>query len=114
MNNLELGSLIFVLGVFVSSVSQVILKTSAEKTYDSKIKEYLNFRVITAYTIFIFATFCSILAYQYIPLSMGPILESTGYIFIAVLSYCILREKINRRKKLGFLVIIIGVIIFSL
>lgn len=114
MNNFFLGSLIFIAGVFVSSVSQIILKTSAQKSYNSKIKEYLNPRVITAYSIFFLATLCSILAYQYIPLSMGPILESTGYIFIALLSYFILHEQISKRKLLGLIIIIVGIVVFSL
>ena len=38
---------IMVCSVFVASVSQILLKISANKTYPSKIKEYLNGYVIT-------------------------------------------------------------------
>lgn len=53
----ELSSLskyiaIWMVSVFISSVAQVMLKAAANRTYDRKIKEYLNPIVITAYGIF--------------------------------------------------------------
>ena len=107
-------SLIFIFGTFISSVSQIILKKSAGKEYSSKIREYLNIRVISAYGIFFAATFCTIIAYSKIPLSFGPILEATGYIFIAVLSFIFLKEKINLKKKIGLALIIVGIVVFAL
>ena len=41
--------LVLMTGVFVSAVSQVMLKKAALKTYDSPLKEYLNPMVIIAY-----------------------------------------------------------------
>ena len=114
MNEKILFSLIFIIGVFISSISQIILKKSADKKYPSKIREYLNVRVIFSYIIFFGATLCSILAYTKIPLSLGPILESSGYFFVAVLSYIFLKEKISKQKMLGLSIIIIGIIIYAL
>lgn len=114
MNEKILFSLIFIFGVFISSVSQIILKKAAQKEYPNKIREYLNARVIFAYIIFFGATLCSIWAYTVIPLSLGPILESAGYIFVAVLSWLFLKEKITKKKMLGLSIIIIGIIIYSL
>ena len=113
MNEKIVFSLIFLFGVFISSVSQIILKKSANKTYDHWIKEYLNPRVIFAYTIFFGATLCSVWAYTVIPLSLGPILESAGYIFVAFLSWLFLKEKINKQKLIGLSIIILGIIIYS-
>ena len=45
-------ALILLFGVFISALSQVILKKAANKTYDSRIKEYANPQVIIAYFIF--------------------------------------------------------------
>ena len=114
MNEKILFSLIFIFGVFISSVSQIILKKAAQKEYPNRIKEYLNARVIFAYIIFFGATLCSIWAYTVIPLSLGPILESAGYLFVAVLSWLFLKEKITKNKMLGLSIIIIGIIIYSL
>lgn len=106
--------LIYICGTFISAVSQIILKKSTEKKYKNKIREYLNPRVITAYFIFFAATLCTVIAYKYVPLSMGPILGATEYIFVAVLSYFLLKEKIGKKKLIGLLLIIGGVIIFAL
>lgn len=104
-----LYSLFLLLGVFISAISQVLLKKSALKKHDSKIKEYLNPRVIIAYTLFIGTTFMSILAYRGIPLSMGPVLESTSYIYITIFGVKIFDEKINKGKILALLLIISGI-----
>ena len=114
MNEKILFALIFLFGVFISSISQIILKKAALKQYDSKIKEYMNPRVIFAYIIFFAATLCSIMAYKVIPLSLGPILESAGYIFVAFMSWLFLKEKISKQKMLGLSIIVIGIIIYSL
>ena len=114
MNNKVLFSLIFIFGVFISSLSQIILKKSAMSQYESKIKEYLNPKVIFAYTIFFGATFCSIFAYKVIPLSFGPILESAGYIFVSLFSWLLLKERISKRKIIGLILIIIGISIYAL
>ncbi len=114
MSKLLIFSLVFIVSAFISSVSQVLLKKSALKTYEDKTKEYLNPYVIVAYAIFLIATFLTIYAYQYVPLSMGPILEASGYIFVAILGATVLKEKLTYRKVAGIFVIITGIIIFSL
>jgi drug/metabolite transporter (DMT)-like permease len=53
-------------------------------------------------------------AYKCVPLSMGPILESCGYIFVTVLGVIILKEKISKRKLLGLVAILIGIVLFSI
>ena len=106
--------LIFLCSVFISSVSQVLLKSSANKEHGNALKEYLNPKVIVAYGMFFLATLITILAYKYVPLSMGGILESSGYIFVAVLSYIFLHEKISKRKMLGLAGILLGILVFNL
>jgi drug/metabolite transporter (DMT)-like permease len=51
----------------------------------------------------------TVIAYRHVALSMGPVVESLGYVFIAVLSYFFLREKLSRRKILGYVLIVAGV-----
>ena len=105
---------IYIFSVFISSVSQILLKTSANKKYESKIREYLNPRVIIAYGIFFIATFVTIIAYKGIPLSLGQILETTGYRWASLLGYFILKEKISRRKILGLIVVVAGIVVSCL
>lgn len=105
---------LFVFSVFISSVSQTILKTSAEKKYDNRLQEYLNPKVIIAYGIFFSSSLITVVAYKYVPLSLGPILESCGYIFITLLGYFILHEKVGKKKLIGLIVILMGISIFNM
>ncbi len=107
------GSLIL-LGTFISAGSQVILKKAAQKTYKSWIFEYLNPMVIIAYGIFFATTILSIMAYKGIPLSMGPVLEASSYIYVTFFGVKIFGETINVRKLCGLIMIIAGIMVYSL
>lgn len=109
-----LYSLFLLCGVFISAISQVMLKKAALKKYDNVVKEYLNPLVIFAYILFFGTTLLSILSYRGIPLSMGPILESTSYIYVTVFGVKIFQEKINKNKIVALVLIIIGIVVFSL
>ena len=111
---LELYIGIYLFGVFISSVSQVLLKKAAQRTYDSALKEYLNPFVITAYALFFGATLMTILAYKVVPLSMGAILEATAYLYITIFGVTIFKEKIGKEKALALALIIGGIIVYSL
>ncbi len=106
--------IIYVVSVFISSISQILLKISANTEYKDKLHEYLNPKVIVAYGIFFLATLVTVFAYKGLPLSLGPILETTGYVFISILSRVILKEDINARKLLGLFVVVIGIIVSCL
>lgn len=106
--------LVLMTGVFISAVSQVMLKKAALKTYDSPIQEYLNPRVIIAYLLFFGTTFLSIFAYKGIPLSMGPMIEATSYIYVTFFGVSIFHEKMNRKKYLALGLIIAGIVIYSM
>lgn len=105
---------LLLLGVFISAISQVMLKKAAMKIYTSAIREYLNPLVIFAYVLFVGTTLLSILAYRGIPLSMGPVLEATSYLYITFFGVTIFKEKINRKKMLALGLIIAGILVYSL
>lgn len=105
---------VFIFSVFISSCSQILLKKSAAKAYETKLQEYLNPQVIIAYSIFFIATLVDVLAYKGVPLSMGPILEATGYIWVAVLGRIFLKEKIGAKKKIGLVLILVGIVVTQL
>lgn len=114
MNNIGIAAAVLLTSVFISSVSQILLKKAADRTYESTLKEYLNPLVIFAYGMFFCSVILTMLALKYLPLSMSPILESTGYIFVSVLGWIFLGERFSRRKVLGFVLILGGIVIFSL
>ena len=101
-------------GVFIGAISQVMLKKASMKKYDSSIQEYLNPLVIFAYVLFVGTTLLSILAYRGIPLSLGPVLEATSYLYVTFFGVVIFKEKLNRRKILALACIIGGIAVYSL
>lgn len=100
--------------MFISSVSQILLKKSADKIYDSKIKEYLNPLVLIAYGMFFCSMLITMYCYKFVDVSAGPIFESAGYIFVAVLGFIFLKEKFTVKKVIGMIVLMCGIALFSL
>ena len=111
-NNIEIEYAFILLGgVFAGSLSQVMLKKSALKNYSNRIKEYLNPLVLFAYIIFLGTTVLSIIAYKGLPISMGPVLEATSYIYVTIWGRVIFNEKFNIRKIIALIMIIAGVLV---
>lgn len=114
MNQIFLYALVALFGVFISGIAQVLLKKSANKTYSSPIREYLNPLVIIGYVLFVGSTLLSTYAYKVIPLSMGPILDATGYIYVTIFGITIFHEKLNRKKVIALALIIGGIAVYAL
>lgn len=104
---------LFLISVFISSFAQVLLKQEARKTHRSRVREYLNLRVLLAYVLIGMSTLAAIYTYKSVPLSMGPVLETTGYVYITIFGAVIFKEKVNARKALALLLIIAGIAIYS-
>jgi len=111
---LMLCSAIMLFGVFISSAAQVMLKKAAQKQYDSFWQEYLNPRVIAAYVIFFGAALLSIYGYKAVPLTLGSILDATGYIYVTIFGVVIFKERLNRKKVAALIMILSGIAVYSL
>ena len=101
--------LLFILSILISSFSQILLKKGS-----SKKNIYLNKFTILGYIIMVFSTLLTLLAYRNIELSLGQVLQALSFVFVIILSKVLLKENINKRKILGIVTIIIGIIIFNL
>ena len=105
---------ISLMSVTIASSSQIWLKKSAEKTYSSWIREYLNVYVICGYGMMFVSMFLTIIAYAGMEFTNVQIIEATGYIMVLILSYFFFREKITKRKVLGMLCIFAGIAVYYL
>lgn len=112
--SLLLYSSLILLGTLISAISQVILKKAAQKDYSSKIAEYLNFPVIFAYTLFVLTTFMCIYAYRVVPLSFGPVLESSSYLYVTMFGVLIFKEKLTKKKVVALMLILAGIGVYAL
>ncbi len=106
--------MILALSVLIASFSQILLKKSAQKSYDSFIKEYLNPYVILGYGMMFVSMFLTIIAYSGMEFTNVQIIEATGYIMVLILSYFFFKEKITGRKLLGMLFIFGGIAVYYL
>ena len=103
---------LLILAVLVSSISQIILKKSASKSYNSVLKEYLNVYVITGYILMVISTALVVFGLKGVTYKNEPIIESLGYLFVMILSNRILGEKITKKKILGNGLILLGILIY--
>ena len=104
--------LCMLLSVSVASVSQILLKKSTFKSYDSVIREYLNPWVIGGYGMLFLSMIISIYAYSGVDYKNGPVMESLGNVFVPVLSWFFFKEKLSIRKITGILCIMMGIMVF--
>lgn len=104
--------IILVVSVVIAAFAQILLKKSAEKTYDSPIREYLNVYVILGYGLMFLSMFITIMAYSGLDFTNVPVIESLGYIVVMFLSYLFFKEKITKRKLLGMAVIMAGIFVY--
>ena len=107
MNNLFYISL-FILSVLIGSIAQISLKKGAEKK-----NIYINTYTVLGYFLMLLSTFLTFFAYKFVELSMGAVLQSLSFIFVAIFSKMILKENINKIMITGMLFIVFGVIIYS-
>lgn len=107
-----LYSAILIFSVFISAFSQVLLKKSALKSYDSFIREYLNFYVIPAYAIYFLAVFLDLIALRKVPVSFVPVAEASSYIFVLFFGRIFFRESFSKRKVLAMALILAGIVVY--
>ena len=108
------GISLALLAHIIAAFSQLFLKISARRTYKAWWRSYLNFLVITAYAMFFGTTIINVFALKRIPMTLATALGATGQIFVPVVSAIFLKEKITRERLVGMLMIVVGIIVFSL
>ena len=102
------------LAVFVASLSQILLKQSAEKEHKNFFMKFLNWRVILGYALLLGSTVINVFAYRGVELKVTPMIESTGIIWVTVLAFMFLGERPTKRGILSILITILGIIVFSM
>ena len=114
MSETLIYSLIMLGSVLIASISQIGLKISSNKKYDHVLKEYLNPWVIGSYILFFVSTLLTVLAMRVLTVSHAMILESAGYIFVAIFSFTLLKERISLKKFVGIFFILLGILVYSM
>ncbi|WP_410982205.1 EamA family transporter [Bacillus cereus] len=111
MNNYML---LFIFGIILANYSQILLKKATLQEYDSKLREYVNPYVIIGYSLFVINAGLNVIALKGLSLKQASALESLSYLIILVFGWYFLGEKITKRKVIGNIIIVIGVVVFSI
>ena len=104
--------LLGIISVTIASFSQILLKKGAMTKHDSFIKEYLNVCVITGYLMMFGSVFLTMIVYRGMDFMNVPVLEAIGYVLVPVLSYFFFKEALTKKKVIGIVSILIGIIIY--
>lgn len=99
---------------FFTAISQVLMKQSAQMEHKSWIYEYLNWRVILAYGIAFTVLMVNTYAYTEVDIKYASIIDSFSYVNVMLFSYLLLKEKFTRMQLVGNLIIIAGILIYTL
>ena len=84
-----------------------------ERPRESRIQEYVDPLVIAACILFVGCTLVTVIAYRGIPLSLGPVLEATSYVYVTAFGVWIFKEKLDRRKLVALALILGGIFIYA-
>lgn len=104
------GVWIYLFTPLLSAISQLILKKAADNPRYSGVRFYLNAPVLLAYGLFFGCMLLNVVALRTLDLTVAGVLEASGYLYVMVLSCLVLREKITRRRLLGNLLIVLGIV----
>lgn len=104
--------LILVLNCCISSFSQILLKKSSLRSYDSVIKEYLNPYVIIGYGLFFVVLLVNVLLLKYLPIAIvNPVGETLPIVLAFFSGMLFFNEEFTFQKVLGIIIIISGIIV---
>ena len=113
-NSLLLHVFILLGSVLVSAVSQAMLKMSANRKHQSAVSEYANPLVVGAYVLFVVSTLLTVYAYREVPLSLGPVLEATSYVYVTAFGVLLFGERVGPKKLAALGLIVGGICVFAL
>lgn len=102
------------MGVFLTAISQLLIKQGTRKAKKGALWLYLNAYMLTAYFILVLVTLLSLYAYREIPLKVGLMLAPLALILVVLLSSWLLGERLTRLQVLGAVVILLGMTVFNL
>ena len=105
------GVLIYLVTPLLSAVSQLILKKAADNPRYQGVRAYLNAPVILAYALFFGCMLLNVVALRTLELTVASVLEASSSIYVMLLSWLILKERITPRRLIGNLVIIVGIVL---
>jgi len=111
--NEKIAVLCVIAGGGLTAVSQILLKYSAIRPSSHWVYNYLNVYVISSYSILLFTVFLNAYFMRFLPFRLIPVLTSSAYVFVVLLSKLFFHEALTNKRIIGTITIICGMIIFN-
>ncbi len=103
-----------IVSAFITAFSQIILKKSAGIKYKNIIFEYLNPLVLLSYVCYAGVLVLNVFIYTKVDYRFGVIINSMSTVFVMLLSNLILKERITKKRIIGNIMLVCGILIFML
>ena len=97
--------------VMFIAMGQLLLKYGADSKKSTRL---INAYVLAGYAVFFLIVLVSYYLMAIIPMKNFTVIMSVSYIAVAVAAHIFLKEKINRDRVIGTLLIVVGVFVFLL
>jgi len=105
--------ILLLLGTIIGSCGSIYLKLGAKDFNLNLIKQIRNKNIILGLFLFAFSAMLYMFLLKTEPLSILYPLTSLGYIWVALFSVAVLKEKMSLPKWLGIACIIVGIFLIS-
>ena len=99
---------------FLAALAQIWLKESALSVHQSRLAEFLNFRVAAAYALLTMTVLINAWALRWLTFKWSVALGSTAYIFVLFLSRRRFGETLEPAKRWGVGLVLAGLCLFPL
>lgn len=106
--------LLMILSASITAFSQIILKISANKKHKGVLSEYVNPYVLFSYICYFGVLVLNVFIYTRVDYRYGVVINSLASVLVLILSGLMLKEKITLKHIVGNLLVISGIIIFSI
>lgn len=107
--------LVLFIAAALTVIAQLLLKKGASVKHKYRIVElFLNKYVILGYTFFVTVTVLNLYALKEVPMIMMVVINPLIQILVVALSMYIFKERLNKKQIRGFILIILGIIIFNI
>ena len=107
-------SFVYLIAIIIfTGCSQILLKIGANKARDV-FRLFINPYTFIAYVLYLLVTILTVYALRTTALNMFYAITSAKFIIVVILSRVVIGENLNKRKVVAVILIVIGVIIFSM
>lgn len=103
-----------IISAFITAFSQIILKMSANRKHKSIIFEYVNPFVLFSYVCYFGVLVLNVFIYTKVDYRFGVVINSMSAVFVMLLSHIVLKESVTRKRILGNMLIVCGILVFML